>query len=135
MFDARAILKSRRYGIVRIATVSGRSLQLPGALAAFGLRAKPESLVEHDRAAAQAIVRQLLWKDMAYDGECMPLEQATSYAASFFAELGPDARFYSNGNVVANESWNPLTDSTFDAGIVCAEPEGLYTCAWFQDED
>lgn len=129
------MIAARKYGEVRFAIASAGDVSLSKILAKFGLRTEEASLIECDRATAQAILTHLLWKDMAYEGECMPQEQAVDYAASLFDEVDPSAKYYSNGNVVAGESWNPLTESTFDAGIICVESTGRSICIWFQDED
>lgn len=105
-------------------------------LSQFGLKADPSLLVAHDTESAYAILVSLLWKDMAYEDECMPQTQAQAFAQQVFAEhatLG--SKYYSNGNVAKGESWNPLTESTFDAGLIITSDDNLYFCIWFQDED
>jgi hypothetical protein len=74
---------------------------------------------------------------MAYEGECMPKHQAESMAQQILTQHeGPGSRYFSNGNVAKGESWNPLTESTFDAGLVVTNAVAQdHFCIWFQDED
>ena len=41
----------------------------------------------------------------------------------------------SNGNVARQEGWTPLTESTFDSGLIVESQGGHYVCIWFEDED
>lgn len=136
MIDPYALLSSRRYGEVRYTLATERSGDMGNVLIKLGLKPEPKSLVEHDRDSALAILHALLWKDMAYEDECMPEERADSLAKAFFEQHSSQGcQYFSNGNWSAREGWNPLTDSTFDAGIIIKSPTKLYVCVWFQDED
>ena len=136
MTDLYSILQSRRYGEVRYTLTTERSGDMANVLGKLGLKPEPGSLVEHNRESALAILRELLWKDMAYESECMPKERAESLAQDFFQQHSSQGcRYFSNGNWSARESWNPLTGSTFDSGIIIKTPENVYACVWFQDED
>ena len=129
-------MAERCCGEVRYAVLRDISNDLSQVLGRFGLSPDAAALVEHDRAAALAILAELLWKDMAYESECMPRARAEAWAEQVFAEHAAEgSRFYSNGNWARRESWNPLTTSTFDAGVIIAGPDGAYFCLWFQDED
>ena len=136
MTDPYEILLSRRYGEVRYTLATERSGNMGNVLAKLGLKPEPNSLVEHNHESAFAILRELLWKDMAYEDECMPRERAESLAQDFFQQHSSQgSQYFSNGNWSAKESWNPLTESTFDAGIIIKNPQNVYACIWFQDED
>ena len=136
MIDPQALIQARQFGEVRYAVVSECSGDMSRVLAKLGLKSEPEALVEHDRESAYLILRELLWKDMAYEGECMPEQQAESFAQQILQQhVAEGSRYFSNGNWAKRESWNPLTESTFDAGLLISNPTGQYFCIWFQDED
>lgn len=136
MLDPHSLIQARQFGEVRYAVVSESTGEMSRVLAKLGLKPEPEALVEHDRESAYLILRDLLWKDMAYEGECMPIAQAESLAQQILQEHSVEgSRYFSNGNWPKREGWNPLTESTFDAGILVSQPPGRYFCIWFQDED
>ena len=73
---------------------------------------------------------------MAYASACMSEQQAVDMAESIVAmHAEPESKYYSNGNWSKREGWNPLTDSTFDAGLLITGANHQYFCIWFQDED
>ena len=137
MIDPHALIAARRFGEIRYSVVSGAAGSLSRLLGKFGLRADESLLVEHNRDTALQILITLLWKDMAYEDECMPRQEAESLAQKVLIEHeSPGCRYFSNGNVAKGESWNPLTDSTFDAGLLVTNTSGQnHFCIWFQDED
>lgn len=137
MIDPRALIAARRFGEIRYSVASEPTGDLSRLLGKFGLTPDESLLVEHDRGSALQILITLLWKDMAYEGECMPKNEAESLAQQILAEHErPGCRYLSNGNVAKGESWNPLTESTFDAGLVITDPVAhSHFCIWFQDED
>ncbi len=136
MVDARDLIAERCCGEIRYAVLFDASGDLSQVLGRFGLSPDGSALVEYDRTTALTILVELLWKDMAYGCECMPRVRAEAWAERVFAEHTTAAsRFYSNGNWARHESWNPLTTSTFDAGVIITGPDGTYFCVWFQDED
>jgi hypothetical protein len=136
MIDPRKLIAARRFGNVHYALVSDHSADLSQVLAKFGLTPDASLLVEHDRETALAILTELLWKDMAYEEECMPRAQAGEYALEWLIEHeDAESKYYSNGNFAKRESWNPFTESTFDAGLIVTGTAGQYSCLWFQDED
>jgi hypothetical protein len=136
MTDPLALIQARTAGEIRYAVVSEVTASLSRVLAKVGLRPDETLLVEHNQQTALAILEQLLWKDMAYATECMPKALATSFARQILDEhAGAESRYFSNGNWSKRESWNPLTESSFDAGLLIAREDGCYVCIWFQDED
>ncbi len=54
--------------------------------AKFGLTPNSSFLVEHNRETALAILTELLWKDMAYESECMPKTHAIEFAEELLAD-------------------------------------------------
>ena len=137
MINPRALIVARNCGEIRYSVASEHTANLSRLLGKFGLTPDESLLVEHDRDSALQILITLLWKDMAYEGECMPRNEAELLAQQILAEHeNPGCRYFSNGNVANGESWNPLTESTFDAGLVIASTQGHnHFCIWFQDED
>jgi non-ribosomal peptide synthetase component E (peptide arylation enzyme) len=136
MVDPHALIAARQCGEIRYAVISDHSADLSRALARFGLMPDASLLVEHDETKAFGILVELLWKDMAYGVECMPKPQAEEFAKAIFAEHAcAESKFFSNGGGPGRESWNSLTESTFDAGLVVTGKDHTYFCIWFQDED
>jgi hypothetical protein len=136
MIDPRKLLAARRFGEFRYALVSDNSGDISQVLAKFGLTPNASLVVEHDRETALTILTELLSKDMAYESECMPKEQAEGFARELLLQYADgESKYYSNGNFAKRESWNPMTDSTFDAGLIVTGIADQYFCLWFQDED
>ena len=136
MIDSHSIITARQYGEIRCSVASEGTGDMSRVLGKFGLTADASLLVEHDRASAFSLLRDLLWKDMAYGSECMPRAQAEEMADALLRQHGtPQSRYFSNGNWSRREGWNALTESTFDAGLIMAGGDSQYFCIWFQDED
>jgi len=136
MNDPRSIIEARKFGEIRYAVVSEGTGDMSRVLGKLGLTADAALLVEHDKKSAFCILRELLWKDMAYESECMPKSQAEEIASYVLQQHSiPESKYFSNGDWSKRESWNPLTESTFDAGLVVTGGNGTYFCIWFQDED
>jgi hypothetical protein len=137
MMNAREIIAARRFGEIRYSVTSETTGNLSRLLGKFGLMPDESLLIEHDRDSALQILITLLWKDMAYQGDCMPRQEAESLAQQILVEHETTGcRYFSNGNIANNKSWNPLTESTFDSGLVITDPaKQNHFCIWFQDED
>lgn len=137
MIDPRALIAARRFGEIRYSVVCESTGSLSRLLGKFGLTPDESLLVEHDRDTALQILITLLWKDMAYESECIPRGEAESMAQQILAEHeSPGCRYFSNGNLAKGKSWNPLTESTFDSGLIITNSASLnHFCIWFQDED
>lgn len=111
---------------------------LPG----FALLDRKQALVRVSDSLALQIARTILHKDMAYDSEIIPLSRADDLARRFLALfINPPTEYFSNGSftqrddgAVALSEWSPLTQSTFDTGIIVVESE-LVGCLWVEDED
>ncbi len=136
MIEPLEIIEARHAGEIRYGAVSDWSGDLNRVLSKFGLTPDAALLVEHDRAGATSILTALLWKDMAYETPNTTEAKAGAMAESILSSYAnTDSRYYSNGNWAKRESWNPLTESTFDAGLIVTAGKNLYFCIWFQDED
>jgi hypothetical protein len=85
--------------------------------------------------ALQAATR-VLHLDLAYKAPVMPIDLARSLAVRFLDGCGERAAFLTNGSLGLSGTgqWSPLTDATFDTGIVgvAAKRVGLI---WVEDED
>jgi hypothetical protein len=112
----------------------------------FGLKAIGDCWRAVDRDTARSILITLLREDMAYSLERIPLESAESGADEFLGAFSPGSQHFTNGNWEAGWSksahggaavgpgWQPVTDATFDGGILVLDSSrtGLL---WFEDED
>ena len=136
MTEPLSILSARNCGEIRYAVVTEFTGDLSRVLAKVGLLDEPTLLEEVDRGSAASLLKSLLWKDMAYSIELMPERQAEAIANDLIAQFGgTESRYFSNGNRATSNSWAPLTDSTFDSGLLIECVRGKYFCIWFQDED
>ncbi|MEO1075960.1 MAG: hypothetical protein AAFX41_08350 [Bacteroidota bacterium] len=86
----------------------------------------------------------MLHQDLAYDSDRMPLREAERLAEAFLS-MFEDPVVLTNGSwgipttqtserLRTGPSWFPITDSTFDGGIVCVGRERV-GIVWVQDED
>lgn len=102
---------------------------------------KCEKWLEIKRPDAERLLTSILHKDMAYNYECMEISLARAAARSFFDQFAPTAKFFTNaewrtgsGGLVEVNSWNNITDATFDAGIVALDDLNI-GIVWIEDED
>jgi hypothetical protein len=107
-----------------------------------------ESLIEIGNSKlASSILTSLLHKDLAYDAEITPLEQADLLANAFISNFSNKAMYFSNSTWNKNEykesnrnhelglsSWTSFTEATFDSGIIIHDNSRI-GIAWFADED
>jgi hypothetical protein len=126
------ILVARRYGVVRCGVSSLTAPTVSELAREFGLRASESCYREIDEAAARASVLRLLHRDLAYDAEVMPLGWAGQLTDRFFAQFGEGSTSFSNKFFTNN--WCPVTDATFDEGILILGPDSC-GCLWVEDED
>jgi hypothetical protein len=100
-----------------------------------------------NRELAEGILASLLHKDMAYSVEIMTLERARILTKKFFSLFSSHALYFSNSTWNENEyavpangfelglsSWAPLTELTFDSGIIICDNNRI-GIAWFSDDD
>ena len=88
----------------------------------------------------------LLHQWLAYPREFMPPAEAQALADRFVASFGPDPICLTNAEWFGGEpgplpdprgpslSWMPITESTFDAGVVCFG-NGQAGMLWFEEGD
>ena len=98
--------------------------------------------ISRDRAAQ--ILQDILAYDLAYHGVVMPNTEASKLAGEFLAHVGDSGVFFTNGSwseppvstagVTCGPSWEPLSQATFDAGVVGIGRERA-ALLWVEDED
>jgi hypothetical protein len=145
----RQILAARGVGVTHV-LLERVSLPVRGdlvsvidaAVASLGFQPISTSWREISSSEAVGILRNILNRDLAYNAEIMPGEVAQELAERFCALFPQTARYFTNGGwrtslggeAQSPVSWQPLTDATFDAGIV-AVGNGYLGVAWVEDED
>jgi hypothetical protein len=93
---------------------------------------------------ARIIAATVLHRDLAHDSEIMSRALATELADAFL-DLAPEPHVYftngawadlfDEGNELSDSvSFDPISDATFDAGVVCVG-EGVVAILWVEDED
>ena len=111
-------------------------------VARFGFKGLGEAWIEVSIQAAKSLAREILFKDLAYSVAMMPEDEAGMLAERFFALFDASVRCFTNGNLVVQDanptevpgSWNPITQATFDAGVVCLGSSRI-GILWVEDED
>lgn len=99
-----------------------------------------------DRATAQRLLALVIRFDLAYEAEITAAATADELAERIVSTMPPTTKWFSNGDygltlgpVLAADAppslgWMPLTDATFDTGVIGASDEHLLV-VWFLDED
>jgi len=136
--DAVGLIVKRHAGHVRVAFVSYYGQPVDDVLRRLGL-ASPEPsphppLTEITRSEALTVIVALLHRDMAYRVELMSVDEALQFGESFLGSFASDTTYFSNRPRVDAASWNPLTLSTFDSGVI-ALSKSVAGCIWVEDED
>lgn len=119
-----------------------QNASLQKAAAHFGLRFAADLYEEVDAAEAEAVLIEVLTKDMAYHSDLVPQDEAQVLASAFVSQFKNEApKFYTNGEFgkrrkspSVGASWNPATEATFDTGVLVVAANHI-ACAWFMDED
>ncbi|AXV75562.1 hypothetical protein CJO79_00330 [Ralstonia solanacearum] len=68
----------------------------------------------------------------------MPRIAANALAKKILAaNESAGSRYFSNRDFSRFDGvmWEPMTESTFDFGIIVSSDSGKYFCLWFEDED
>lgn len=111
---------------------------------AHGFRPLGDRWLEISAHDAQVIATSLLHRDLAYGEEIIPLVEAEDLATSFL-DLAPEPHTYftngewagaleDDGSLQTAIGWDPISDATYDAGIVCVG-DGVSAILWVEDED
>ncbi len=112
-----------------------------GALGFQGLGDGWLAISAHD---AHAIATFVLHRDLAGNAAIMREAEASELATAFL-DLAPEPHSYftngewtaalSSADATANSvAWDPISDATFDAGIICLG-DGMAAMLWVEDED
>jgi hypothetical protein len=115
-------------------------------VARHGFQGIGDSWLEVRHEEALSLLEYVLSRDLAYDDSTIiPAERARSLATRFLELLSPSARYFTNGafhlppqrlneHVVQGPSWTPLTQATFDTGVIALDQQHI-GIIWVQDED
>ena len=134
------ILQNRDCGELRISFSTNWEYPLSQILSGFGLFPEPGNLKEVSTKEAKEIVETLLWKDLAYSGEIMPLEAAREYTEYLITDVVPQgSQYYTNAlwqkyHGASSFDFTPFTKSTFDGGIIAVSKKMSFLF-WVEDED
>jgi ferredoxin-NADP reductase len=97
--------------------------------------------IELKKPDAERLLTSILHKDMADRCESMPIDLAHATTRLFLEQFSDTAKFFTNaewhqdkGGVWSIQSWHPITDSTFDSGIVACDSQRI-GMIWVEDED
>jgi hypothetical protein len=140
------IRQLRDCGVVHCGVLERADASLPEVVEAAGLSPEVGRLRAIDEPSAQRLIARLLHRDLAYDYEMMPVEDAVAMTERFLEPFrGESPRYFSNGDFHtqpvrqdpesnASAAWNPMTTATFDTGvIVLGSARSGYL--WVEDED
>jgi hypothetical protein len=105
-------------------------------LRAFGFSHPEAHLYPISRPDAVALIAHLVAYSPVNGHPRRTFEIADSCAEQFVALFLLDAIFFTNSTepFLQTKSWDPLTDSTFDSGIVAVSKSRI-GAIWFEDED
>lgn len=130
------LMLARRVGELRCSVISECTGELERVLQKVGLRPEASLLLEIGQEKATSIVRDLLWKDLAYRMECMPYEKAEKWASELLEPYRhAQSRYYSNLAGADPLDDTRLTDAIVDGGVIVSLGESLYFCFWVEDND
>ncbi len=144
-----AVTRQRKYGHATCA-VRDRTAVDPGDchtvldefVGSFEFKGLSDGWIQVSIQSAKVIVREVLLKDLAYRVTMMSEDEAALLTDRFFALFDGPVRCFTNGNLVVQDadptevpgSWNPITEATFDAGVVCLGNSRI-GILWVEDED
>jgi hypothetical protein len=102
----------------------------------LGLSGIGEQWREVPREAAVYLAASFLALDLAYKVRLMSDVEARELAERFVGVFGADVRFFTNTDdpAGASRSWEALTESTFDAGVVAVDANTIGVVV-VQDQD
>jgi hypothetical protein len=134
-----------RGGVIHCGVSAQTAPSLTDLAREFGLRADMSCYREIDEASARRLATLILHRDLAYNVVIMPEEKAAQLAGAFLDQFGASACYFTNGtlheprrkvspHVSDGWSWGPVTDATFDTGVLVLGPE-VSGCLWVEDED
>jgi hypothetical protein len=126
----------RAFGLtLRVEERSAESM--PGLLASFGFAHPEEKLFPISREAAAEVISHLVAYDQAYGFPTSVIAIADDCGREFVSLFPEESRFFTNSSEplgAAARAWHPLTDATFDAGVLAVSPNRVGVL-WLEDED
>lgn len=112
-----------------------------------GLRPLGEGWLEIRESDAERIATGVLHRDLAYGAELIPLAEAEELASALIALVPLPMTCFTNGDwadafdadrdsgeSLESVGFDPISDATLDAGIVCVSEE-VTLLLWVEDED
>ena len=140
--DITQIVKKRRCGQIRFHFLYQYPQDLNSILKRCCLKTEADNLLEINREESVAVLTRWLHREPAYGTKLMSEVSALELAENFVMESADDtSRFFTNGRWFDCEepaTWQPLTESVFDGGLLIASGIGndtIQVCIWFEDED
>jgi len=106
-------------------------------VANLGFKPLGKAWREINRTTASALAQHVLYRDLAYQSRLMEQKTAAFIAEKFLALFSPyTCRFLTNGSINEHNmlGWDPISDSTFDHGIVVFDEKNI-GMVWVEDED
>ena len=149
MNPLEAVLARRTAGRVSCALVSSDTATSPTtaadlAVQGAGLRPLGDGWLEVSERDAESIAAGVLHRDLAYGAEIVPLEEARELASALLALVPQPMTCFTNGEWADafgddleppdSVGFDPISDATLDAGIVCVG-EGATLLLWVEDDD
>ena len=104
-----------------------------------------DSWREIDTSSAGKIIHRILHRDLAYNYELMLQTEAKTLTNRVISLYSLNVKCYTNGNfdedaiainprVKRGPSWHPITEATFDTGVVFVD-KTRFGLIWVEDED
>lgn len=92
-----------------------------------------------DRSEAAKLLAWLAKESLAYGSAKAPNADKINVVLEAFADLAPDAAFWTNGNWAeglgsGGTQWTPLSDATFDTGVIGFDTQTAFIF-WVEEED
>lgn len=127
--------------IVQFEPIAGPGPLGPATLDCFvkglGLSPIESEWREVSRDQATLLAAAILAKDLAYGVQIISTDEAQEFGRHFISAFGNEAHFFTNTDYAIGAtswSWMPLTNSTFDAGVLGVDEQRIGVLV-VQDED
>src|SRR5687767_10468245 len=122
------IVKARKCGQIRFHAVYQYPVDLNCILEKCQLKPEADRLLDVKRDEAVRVLTCWLHREPAYDTVVMSLESARELSEKFVPDFADEtSRFFTNGRWDVSQplqSWNRLTDSVFDGGLLIESGTG-----------
>jgi hypothetical protein len=145
------ILGSRQCGYTtvvladRVNYFSNPATEVDAFVSTLGFHGLSDAWELISRSDARTILVHVLARDLAYNGPVMAESFAQSLSDRFLALFDADVLCFTNGTyhvptvqsskeVRVGPTWNPISESTFDTGVVCVDNARM-GIVWVEDED